>query len=307
MDGFRLTNLCLVAPASFDYNVETAATNRFQQALDAGDASIQQRARHEFDAAVGALQAGGLRTCVVADTPLPRKPDAVFPNNWVSFHEDGTVVLYPMRDPSRRLERNEALIDAVKHELGYVENRRYDLTAEESRGRFLEGTGSLVLDRVRRIAYACRSPRTDESLVREWARQMDYEPVVFDASSPDGTPVYHTNVLLWIGARSAGCGLDWIHPDQRVAVETRLREGDRTVLALDSAALRGFAGNMLDLASGPDTSLLAASRTAWNSLSDTQRYQLAQAGCQPVLADIPTIEKLGGGSLRCMLAEVPPQ
>lgn len=306
MTGFRLTNLCMVSPATFGFNAETATTNRFQHAPHAGDSPAQASALREFNAAVATLRTAGLAACVVPDSSFPPKPDAVFPNNWVSFHEDGTVVLYPMRDPSRRLERNEALIDAVKRELGFVERRRYDLGAEEKRGRFLEGTGSLVLDRRRRVAYACRSPRTDEALAREWARQMGYEPVIFDAASPDGVPVYHTNVLLWIGARIAACGLDWIDARQRDAVAQRLREAGRPLLVLDTRALLGFSGNMLDIEAGTDTSLLAASRTAWSSLGEAQRSQLTAAGCHPLLVDIPVIETLGGGSLRCMLVEVPP-
>lgn len=299
----------MVRPEAFGFNAETASTNRFQARPDAATSfavDAAARARAEFDGTVSVLRGGGLQVCVAADSPGPPKPDAVFPNNWVSFHEDGTVVLYPMRDPSRRRERNEALIDSVKRELGFVERRRYDLTAEERRGRFLEGTGSLVLDRARRLAYACRSPRTDEGLAREWAREMGYEPVVFDAASPDCTPVYHTNVLLWTGERICGCGLDWVDEAQRGMLESTLREGGRDLLRLDGAALRGFAGNMLELGCGADANLLAASRTAWNSLSGAQRDQLAQAGCRELLADIPTIEALGGGSLRCMLAEVPP-
>jgi hypothetical protein len=309
MTAFRLTNLCMVRPEAFGYNAETANTNRFQGTPDAATAfafDAAARARAEFDGTVAALRGEGLRVCVAADSAEPPKPDAVFPNNWVSFHEDGTVVLYPMREPSRRRERNEALIDSVKRELGFVERRRYDLTAEERRGRFLEGTGSLVLDRARRVAYACRSPRTDEGLAREWAREMGYEPVVFDAASPDCTPVYHTNVLLWIGARLCGCGLDWVDVAQREMLESTLREGGRDLLALDGAALRGYAGNMLDLGADAEANLLAASRTAWNSLSGAQRDQLALAGYRVLLADIPTIETLGGGSVRCMLAEVPP-
>lgn len=304
----------MVRPEAFGFNAETASTNRFQATPEAVTANAATsfavdaaaRARAEFDGTVSVLRGEGLQVCVAADSPEPPKPDAVFPNNWVSFHEDGTVVLYPMRDPSRRRERNEALIDSVKRELGFVERRRYDLTGEERRGRFLEGTGSLVLDRARRLAYACRSPRTDEGLAREWAREMGYEPVVFDAASPDCTPVYHTNVLLWIGERICGCGLEWVDDAQRGMLESTLREAGRDLLRLDGAALRGYAGNMLELGSGPDASLLAASRTAWNSLSGAQRDQLEQAACRVVLADIPTIETLGGGSLRCMLAEVPP-
>ena len=155
----------------------------------------------------------GIRVCVAPDSPEPAKPDAVFPNNWVSFHADGTVVLYPMHSPLRRAERREAVIDRVKQRarLRRIPAHRSH-RAMNMQGRFLEGTGSLVLDRQARIAYACRSPRTDESLVREWAQLMGYEPFVFDAATRDGTPVYHTNVLLWIGANIAGLGVDWVAP-----------------------------------------------------------------------------------------------
>ena len=156
MNAFRLTNLCMVRPAAFGFNAETAATNAFQQAPSAADAATPQQlasgARVEFDAAVAALRAAGARVCVTEDEPLPARPDAVFPNNWVSFHEDGTVVLYPMQSPLRRLERREALIDQAKTELGFVERRRIDLTPEEHAGRYLEGTGSHVLDPVQRVA-----------------------------------------------------------------------------------------------------------------------------------------------------------
>jgi hypothetical protein len=197
------TGVCLVEPAAFAFNPETATTNRFQQPGALSPAAATARARIEFSGLVGALQEAGLATAISADSPEPPKPDAVFPNNWVSFHADGTVVLYPMRDATRRAERRETVIDTVKTRLGFIESRRLDLTMEERSGRFLEGTGSLVLDHRARIAYASRSPRTDEALVREWSRQMDYEPFLFDAATTDGTPVYHTNVLLWIGGRAA--------------------------------------------------------------------------------------------------------
>jgi hypothetical protein len=247
---------------------------------------------------------------VARDSPEPAKPDAVFPNNWVSFHADGTVVLYPMCNPSRRAERREAVIEQFKRELGFIEQRRIDLSGEEQHGRFLEGTGSLVLDHRARVAFACRSPRTDEALVREWARQMDYEPVIFDATTTDGTPVYHTNVLLWIGEHIAGVGLEWIAPEQRKAVAARLRAptgaGEaRALLQLDDAALHQFAGNMLEIPVARYRSVLAMSAAAAAGLNETQHQRLLDAGCEVVTADIPTIEQLGGGSLRCMLVEVP--
>jgi hypothetical protein len=224
----------------------------------------------------------------------------------VSFHADGTVVLYPLFNPSRRAERREAVIDCVKTQLGFTETRRIDLTEEERRGRFLEGTGSLVLDHHNRVAYAVPSPRTDASLVREWARLMDYEPVLFDAATPDGTPVYHTNVVLWIGARVAGAGLAWVPEAQHGALRARLRTG-REVLEFTTAQLLAFAGNMLELTNHRGEKHLAMSASAAASLDEPRRAMLRDAGVSSLVAAIPVIETLGGGSVRCMLAEVPAQ
>jgi hypothetical protein len=308
MEPVRYSKLLMVEPAAFGFNAQTAASNRFQQRpAQPGDARTQdvaRIAREQFAALVTALRATGATVCVARDSAEPEKPDAVFPNNWVSFHEDGTVVLYPMQSENRRTERRESIVEQVKTDLGFVEKRRVDLTAEEKHGRFLEGTGSLVLDRRARIVYACRSPRTEESLVRKWAQLMDYEPVLFDASGPDGAPVYHTNVVLWIGERIAGIGLDWVAARDRQMLVATLQAGARELLHLDSRALQSFAGNMLEIPTG-DSRLLVMSAAAAATLGDAQHAQLRAAGCKPVVAAIPDIERLGGGSVRCMVAEVP--
>jgi hypothetical protein len=296
--------LCLVEPAAFGYNAGTAATNRFQQGSPLDPATAAAVARAEFANFVSALRAADIPLAIAADPPDPVKPDAVFPNNWVSFHDDGTVVLYPMQHPSRRAERREEVIDAVRQQLGFIERRRLDLSGEERKGRFLEGTGSLVLDHRQRIAYACRSPRTDAGLLAEWARLMAYEPYVFDAASPDGVPVYHTNVVMWIGAAVAGVGLEWVAADQRAALAERLRASGRDLLQLNDMQLHSFAGNMFEVAVGNSRRLLMSARAA-ASLSASQREQLAAAGSVPLSAPIPLIEQLGGGSVRCMVAEVP--
>jgi hypothetical protein len=298
------TGLLLVEPATFSFNVETATTNRFQQHVDQPPDVIAAEARQEFSALTQALRTAGVSVAVATDSAAPAKPDAVFPNNWVSFHEDGTVVLYPMRNPTRRAERREVVIDAAKTQLGYRETRRIDMSGEEARGRYLEGTGSLVLDRRARVAYACRSPRTDEALVREWSRVLGYQPYLFDAADPDGASVYHTNVLLWLGERIAGIGLDWVHESQRAALAGQLRASGRELLLLDSAQLRSFAGNMLELPAGPGLRLLG-SAAAFASLHTSQRGQLAACGCTPLIVGVPLIERIGGGSVRCMVAEVP--
>jgi hypothetical protein len=305
MSDARVTGLCLVEPAAFGFNPETAETNRFQQRADLPAAAAT--AKREFEALVSALRGADIRVCVAQDTALPVKPDAIFPNNWVSFHEDGTVVLYPMHSASRRAERREAVLDCVKAAMGFRESRRIDLSAEEINGRHLEGTGSLVLDHRARIAYACRSPRTDESLVREWAGIMGYEPFVFDAASGDGEPVYHTNVLLWIGANIAGAGINWVPASQRGELLARLRDSGKNVLQLDDAQLHAFAGNMLEVQSAAGVRHLVMSQRAADSLRAEQHAALRAAGCMPLISAVPTIERLGGGSVRCMLAEVPLQ
>jgi hypothetical protein len=299
--------VCMVRPAAFGFNAETAPSNRFQSP-DAADAILDALAAvREFDTMLSRLREAGIRVLVLEDTPLPQKPDAVFPNNWVSFHADGTVVLYPMQSPSRRLERRADLIDAVRSQLGFAERRRIDLTLHESTGRSLEGTGSLVLDHGERIAYACRSPRTDESLLREWCSQLDYEAVVFDATTPDGTPVYHTNVLLWIGEAAAGVGSDWIAENDRARVMARLGASGRDVIELSPQALQAFAGNMLEVAcaDGDAGRALVLSTTAHAALDDRTLARLAAATDRLVVVDVPTIERRGGGSVRCMMAEVP--
>jgi hypothetical protein len=298
-----MTNVCMVEPAAFGYNAETAATNRFQ--LLTGVADAAQRARDEFNNLAQALRIAGVRVAIVQDTTSPPKPDAVFPNNWVSFHADGTVVLYPLLNPSRRVERRESVIDTVKQAFGFKETRRLDLTAEEQHGRFLEGTGSLVIDHVARVVYACRSPRTHEALVHEWASQLAYEAFIFDAATTDGTPVYHTNVLLWIGSKAAAVGLEWIAPAQRTALVNRLTLAQRPLLTLTGQQLMRFAGNMLEIQLESGDAVLAMSAQAQQSLDANQSALLRDQDLRLVTAAIPTIETLGGGSVRCMLAEVP--
>lgn len=300
------TGLLLVEPVAFGFNAETASTNSFQNHSGLPAASIAVAAREEFRSFVTTLRSAGLPLAVAIDSIEPAKPDAVFPNNWVSFHADGTVVLYPMHDPNRRAERREAVIDAAKEQLGFRETRRIDLSGEESHGRFLEGTGSLVLDHRNRVAYACRSPRTSDELVREWARLMNYEPCLFDAATPDGKPVYHTNVVLWLGEAVAGVGLDWVSPAQRAALVDKLRGNGHELLKLTDRQLRHFAGNMLEVVMNGRRRLIASS-AASGSLHQDQLRQLAAAGCELVTASIPVIERHGGGSVRCMLAQVPLQ
>ena len=301
----------MIEPASFSFNEQTAASNAMQQSGEAslGSEDLMAAGRTESQRLRRALESEGVRVMVGADTAVPRKPDALFPNNWISFHDDGTLVLYPMLAPNRRLERRAELIEEVCAGLNFRPRRRLDFTAHEAAGRFLEGTGSLVLDHVARVAYACRSPRTDEALVREWARQMDYEAVIFDALDAQGRPYYHTNVLMWIGSRCLMCCAAAIADADRARVVASLRRSGRECIEIDRTAVDAFAGNMLELATWDealgDATVLVMSSTARAALGDLKMRQLS--GCvDTVLAvPIPTIERIGGGGVRCMLAEVP--
>ena len=303
--------ILMVRPKHFGFNAQTAGTNRFQQAgtLDRGVSSeVAQRALREFDAFAAALTAEGVGVCVVADSDSPPKPDAVFPNNWVSFHADGTVVLYPMYAENRRAERRTEIVDAVVRETGFKVRRLLDLTHYEKAGRFLEGTGSLVLDHFSRVAYACRSPRTDQAVATEWAREMGYELELFTATDESGTPIYHTNVLMHVGTRIAVVALDAIAAADRGRISARLAAASRDVLPIDHAEMRAFAGNMLEVGSWDeylgDFNILVMSETARHALA-TPKYKRLYASVDAVLAvPIETIERHGGGSVRCMLAEI---
>jgi hypothetical protein len=305
----------LVRPAGFGFNAETAASNALQAQAQAqvpatgADAGAAASALAEFDALLAALRSEGINVSVAADLTPPPRPDAIFPNNWLSFHDDGTVVLYPMLAPNRRTERREAVVAQATRELGFVEQRRIDLTAHEAKGEFLEGTGSLVLDHVQRVAYACRSPRTSEALVHEWCRLMEYEAQVFDAADANEQAWYHTNVMLWIGTRCAAVCAESIASADRVRIFDRLQSSGRQLLELTRPQVTHFAGNMLELASWDeamgDCSVLLMSQAARASLSDAQWQLLSGAVDNVLCVPVPTIERVGGGSVRCMVVEVP--
>lgn len=295
----------MVRPRHFGFNSETAASNRFQQPGGSGETAAQAQA--EFDAFAAALAGEGVAVCVAQDSDEPRKPDAVFPNNWVSFHRDGTVVLYPMQAANRRAERRREVIDSVVRGTGFQLRRTLDFTHYEKSGRFLEGTGSLVLDHVARVAYASRSPRTDEDVAKDWARAMDYELEMFDARDSRDLPIYHTNVVLSIGTRMAVVALDNIVARDRKRIADRLG-ATHEVLAITDAEMQGFAGNVLELGTWDeylgDMRILVMSATAQRVLP-AHKYAKLYASVDAVLAaPIDVIERHGGGSVRCMLAEV---
>jgi hypothetical protein len=294
----------MVRPSRFGFNPETAATNAFQRPQDRDEsASIQAAVLGEFDALVDQLERAGVRTIVAADTPLPAKPDAIFPNNWVSFHADGTIALYPMMAPNRRLERREAVIDQVLQAGALRVSASVDLSYREAEGKYLEGTGSLVLDRAAHIAYACLSQRTDLDVLGEFAQRLDYELVPFDAEDAGGQPIYHTNVMMAVGTGFAVlCTAAIRKLEHRAAVSGKLTQTGHALIEISNAQMHEFAGNLLELDT-PRGKLIAISARAWSALDASQRQALERHG-EPLIAAIPTIERLGGGGIRCMLAEI---
>lgn len=292
----------MIRPANFAANPETLASNAFQKTSPDGD--LRQQARAEFDALAQALQAAGVTVEVFEDRADPVLPDATFPNNWVSFHADGSAWLYPMLAPNRRAERRADILESLKSERGYRLERVEDLSAAEREGRYLEGTGSLVLDRPHRVAYACLSPRTDAGLIQEWARRAGYASVTFHAADAEGRPLYHTNVMLCIGERFAVLCLESIaDPAEREQVGRRLRETGHEIVLISLAQMESFAGNMLEIASREGGSVLALSTRAARSLTGAQRAALSKHA-RLVSSPIDTIEDCAGGSVRCMLAEI---
>src|ERR1700733_111493 len=273
----------MVRPASFGFNQQTAASNAFQRPPASSEAAeAQELALAEFDGLAQALQRAGVEVLVAPDPPRRAKPDALFPNNWVSFHFDGTVALYPMLAPNRRCERREDLLDHVVREGGFRIVRTIDLTHRETEGKFLEGTGSVVLDRAHRVAYASLSPRTDLDVLGEFAQLLDYELVTFEARDAAAQPVYHTNVVMAVGAGFAVlCGEAISQAQHREAVLNRLRATGHDIVDVSLRQMQEFAGNLLELepAGGP---VVALSTTAWRSLEAAQRRILeAHAGPPP--------------------------
>jgi hypothetical protein len=293
----------MVRPARFGSNPQTAATNAFQGRAPGEERDQQINVLQEFDALANTLERAGVEVLIAPDSEEPPKPDAIFPNNWVSFHRDGTVALYPMLAPNRRWERRDEILEYVARAGRFHVSRTVDLTHREAEEKYLEGTGSVVLDRVNRVAYACTSPRTDLDVLGEFAQQLDYDLMTFDAVDASGTAVYHTNVLMAIGTGFAVvCAESITTPSHRAAVLGKLRATHHEIIEISQAQMARFAGNVLELAA-QGSLLVALSTTALGSLLGAQRRMLESHGSLlPV--SIPTVERCGGGGVRCMLAEI---
>ena len=293
----------MIRPLRFTANALTAADNAFQKNGIPPVEVVIEAAQHEFDALAAKLAAAGVQVCVFDDTTEPETPDAVFPNNWITTHADGTVALYPMLAENRRTERRPELISRLTAEFGFRVHTIIDFSPYESAGKALEGTGSMILDRINRIVYACRSQRTDAEVLEEFCERFDYRAVLFDAVDRHGMPIYHTNVMMTLGTGFAVVCVDSVRDvTQREELLASLRQTGHEVIPISYRQVGQFAGNMLELRAG-EKILVAMSQRARDSL-DHEQLTVLERHAQIVSSPINTLEDYGGGSVRCMLAEI---
>ncbi|MEZ7953802.1 MAG: arginine deiminase-related protein [Bacteroidales bacterium] len=297
------SKVLMVRPVRFGFNEQTAGNNSFQKR--GYELSAQEMALEEFDNFVSLLRANNVEVVVVEDTPEPHTPDSIFPNNWFSTHASGELILYPMCAPNRRLERKEGVLTVIKEigERGKM-RRIVDLTHWEKENLFLEGTGSLIFDRKNRIVFACRSPRCDIAVLEELCEKIDYEFLDFGAYDREGSPIYHTNVMMCVGEKFVVACLDSItNIDERTEFISFVEDCDKELIEITIDQMEQFAGNMLQLRSTDGEPLLIMSATAKRSLTTNQLESLISY-CKIISPELESIETNGGGSARCMLAEI---
>jgi hypothetical protein len=300
-------SILMIRPVAFRMNEQTAVNNYYQKVLDGLlPATVNAKAQQEFDAFVEKLTAVGVDVTVVDDTLEPDTPDSIFPNNWISFHENGDVALYPMFAENRRHERREEILDLLE-EKGFVIHNIIDYTSAEEDGFFLEGTGSLLLDRVNAKAYCALSPRADEELFIEFCEDFDYAPVIFEAFhtvDSERKLIYHTNVMMCLGETFAVICSDCIDDKkERKMVLDNLKENGKEIILITEAQMNNFAGNMLEVRGANDKRYLVMSAAAHQSLTPQQIEQL-EKHTEILSSSLDTIEACGGGSARCMMAEI---
>ncbi|MBL7818091.1 MAG: amidinotransferase [Saprospiraceae bacterium] len=297
------SNILMVRPANFGFNPETAANNAFQvNDTSLTVAEIQQKAVAEFDNFVNILRGRAVHVFVAQDSASPVKTDAVFPNNWITSHGDGTMVLYPMFSKNRRLERDSDVMHFVENQ--FIINKILHLEHYEEINSFLEGTGSMILDRKNEICYACLSPRTDLTLLDEWCDLMHHKRVAFRAVDGQGKDIYHTNVMMALGETFVVICLETIQDvNERLDLIKHFELTSKDIIEISLAQMMSFAGNMLQVRNDFDETFLVMSKQAYDSLNATQIAHI-QRHTEILYADIKTIETYGGGSARCMLAEI---
>jgi len=290
----------MIRPLHFVYNAETAVNNSFQVKGD--QENLTRKAVQEFDEFVNLLRDQGIEVTVVEDSPDPHTPDAIFPNNWISFHSSGIYCLYPMFAPNRRKERKPEVISIVQKKFHY--DHLIDFTGYEKENLFLEGTGSMVLDREKRLAYACLSPRTNEVVLQDFCSKLNYRAIVFHAVNETGQAIYHTNVMMCVADRYVVICLESVtNPSEKKYVEDTILESGKEIIRISIEQMNQFAGNMLQLENERKEKILVMSSAAWNSLLPDQAEKLA--GYNRILhSSLRQIETNGGGSARCMIAEI---
>ncbi|MBQ0733621.1 citrulline utilization hydrolase CtlX [Aquimarina celericrescens] len=301
----QITNtIVMIRPVRFRMNEETAVNNYYQEDTSIADANA--KAQKEFDEFVKVLKKVGINVIVIDDDPDHNTPDSIFPNNWVSFHENGDVALYPMFAVNRRRERRPEVLDIIESS-GFEIKNIIDYTNAEDEEVFLEGTGSLVLDRVNRKAYCALSPRADEDLLIEFCEDFEYTPIIFTAYQTvedKRLPIYHTNVMMGVGETFAVVCMDCIDDKkERKNLVTHLKNDGKEIIAISEDQVNSFAGNMLQVVGSGDKRYLVMSSAAYHSLTKDQVTKIEQH-CAILHSDLTTIETLGGGSARCMMAEV---
>lgn len=297
--------LMMIRPVNFRMNEQTAVNNYFQKTTDDLEATVNKKAQAEFDAFADKLKSVGVKVIVIDDIASQDSPDSIFPNNWVSFHENGDVALYPMFAKNRRVERREDIFEKIEAEGLFIRNF-VDYTSAELENVFLEGTGSLILDRQNRKAYCALSPRADEDLIIEFCEDFEYTPIIFNSyQSHEGKrlPIYHTNVMMCIAEEFAVICLDTIDDKKELKlVADSLKQDGKEIIDISEDQMNNFAGNMLQV-QGESEKFLVMSKAAHDSLTERQ-IQTIEKYCKILSSDLTTIETHGGGSARCMLAEI---
>lgn len=294
----------MITPDHFGFNPETAASNDFQVALDKSPEEIQKSALYEFQKMVETLAENNIRVITLPSRKDVITPDEVFPNNWFSHHgEESLLVIYPMLAPNRRLERQPRQLQGLLDSVG-IRTAIVDFSHKEKSGQILEGTGSMVLDRENKIAFAIGSPRTSREAFEHWCRVMDYKGVFFYASNKEDKPIYHTNVIMGIGEKFTVVCFESIKDDkEREEVRRELEESGRKIIPITLDQVTAYCGNVLELKSKKGEPKIVMSKTSWNAFTPDQKETLQNFG-DIVAVEIPTIETVGGGSARCMLAEI---
>ena len=305
-DSQLASSVLMIRPARFESNPMTAESNVFQGRTRATRGEQQAAALREFDTLVNALRAEGINVVVVEDTPEPHTPDSIFPNNWVSFHENGDIAKYPMFAENRRRERRDEVFIRLESE-GFIIENLVDYTTAENEGIFLEGTGSILMDRTNSFAYCALSPRADEDLFIEFCEDFEYSPVIFTAFqnvNEKRMPIYHTNVMMALAEKFAVICLDSIdNKKERKEVTATLRRSGKQIIEITEAQMHQFAGNMLQVLGADEKKYMVMSKAAHDCLTPEQIAAINKH-CEILSSDLTTIETCGGGSARCMMAEV---